>query len=362
MSFKKHCLFQPLTDCVVGRSYAPEFYEFIKDIDVRRRYEQIAYETEEDYQNLDRLLQSLGIRTIRPEVQCHADFSKRKQSRVWFDQFGLPSTLSDYQIVDCVVPPPMQPRDWIMMMDEKFIHWFIEPEQHDQYQKIIDLVLQQGNAIYHTDTEINSEGWMTKIGTRITYGGGAPNFASGTAPRKEFEKFIDQFASGYDNIIYDEIVWRDSWYRPLKNGLIISVMGSEKYANDFKNWQVITTDGSDSLVSMYKWQRFKQRHYPLLWNYGTEADAARAAVAYEWLDNGWQTYCMENVFDCNMLSVNEDTVIVFNDQNRELRRKLEKQGISVLVSPYRNRYFWSGGIHCITCDLNRQGDLIDYFA
>ena len=46
MTFKKHCLWQPLKDCVVGKSYAPEYYSFIKDIDVRRRYEQIAHETE----------------------------------------------------------------------------------------------------------------------------------------------------------------------------------------------------------------------------------------------------------------------------------------------------------------------------
>jgi hypothetical protein len=357
--FKKHCLFQPLKNCVIGRTYAPEFYSFIKDIDVRRRYEQIAYETEEDYQNLERLLQSFGVKTIRPNVNTVADFKKRIQSRAWYDQFELPSQYTEYPTVECIVPPPLQPRDWIMMMGDKFIHWFIEPEQYDQYRNIVNYVQEQNNWVYHTDTQLNSEGWMTKIGKRMTYGGGGPNFSKNDV-HKEYEQFISEFGEGYENIIYDEIGWRDSWYRPLKPNLIISVTGENRYAKDFPNWKVITTDGDDNLNSMYKYLRFKQKHNHNLWNYGEAGDAARAAVAYEWLDNGWREYCSENVFDCNMLSVDENNVIVFN-YNKRICNELEKHGINVHVSHYRHRYFWSGGIHCITCDLNRDGDLIDYF-
>jgi len=360
MTFKKHCLWQPLKDCVVGKSYAPEYYSFIKDIDVRRRYEQIAHETEEDYQNLEKLLQSFGVNTIRPQVDIEANFKNRKQSRAWFDQFERPVRQVDYVTTDCVVPPPMQPRDWIMMMGDKFIHWFIEPDQNAQYRNIVSFVQEQNNWVYHTDTNLNSEGWMTKIGKRMTYGGGGPSFSSNNV-RKEYEKFIVEFGDDYENLIYDDIGWRDSWYRPLKPGLIISVTGEDRYAKDFSNWKIITTDGSDGLVSMYKYLRFKQKHNHNLWNYGEEGDAARAAVAYEWLDNGWQQYCMENVFDCNILNIDESNVIVFNNPNKKICNELEKHGINVHVSHYRNRYFWSGGIHCITCDLNRDGELIDYF-
>ena len=356
--FKKHCLFQPLKNCVVGRTYAPEFYSFIKDIDVRRRYEQIAYETEEDYQNLEKLLNSFGVETIRPTVENSANFKTRIQSRAWYDQFVLPSQYNEYPTVDCIVPPPMQPRDWIMMMGNKFIHWFIEPEQYKQYENIVQYVQEQGNTVYHTNTQINSEGWMTKIGKRMTYGNGGPFQRYGS--HDEFVQFVSEFGEGHENLIYDEIGWRDSWYRPLKQGLIVSVMGSEKYAADFSNWKVITTDGSDSLVSMYKFLEFKQKHNHNLWNYGEEGDAARAALAYEWLDNGWQKYMIDNVFDCNMLSIDESNVVVFN-YNKRICNELEKHGINVHVSPYRNRYFWSGGIHCVTCDLNRDGELINYF-
>lgn len=31
------------------------------------------------------------------------------------------------------------------------------------------------------------------------------------------------------------------------------------------------------------------------------------------------------------------------------------------VVPFRHRYFWDGGIHCITLDLDREGKMHDYF-
>ena len=40
----------PLKVCVVGKTYPPEFFSWIKESDTRRRFEKLAEETEEDYQ------------------------------------------------------------------------------------------------------------------------------------------------------------------------------------------------------------------------------------------------------------------------------------------------------------------------
>ena len=59
----------PLKVCVVGKTYAPEFYGWIKDANTRRRFEQLAEETEQDYQVLINLLQGkFGIRVLRPQL------------------------------------------------------------------------------------------------------------------------------------------------------------------------------------------------------------------------------------------------------------------------------------------------------
>jgi hypothetical protein len=50
----------PLKVCVVGRSYPPEFYSWITAPHVRSLFEQMAIETEEDYQNIIKNFKSLG--------------------------------------------------------------------------------------------------------------------------------------------------------------------------------------------------------------------------------------------------------------------------------------------------------------
>ena len=50
-----------LKSCVVGRSYAPELYEYIENPKVRNLLEKIAIETEEDYQQLIGILKSLML-------------------------------------------------------------------------------------------------------------------------------------------------------------------------------------------------------------------------------------------------------------------------------------------------------------
>ncbi len=35
--------------------------------------------------------------------------------------------------------------------------------------------------------------------------------------------------------------------------------------------------------------------------------------------------------------------------------------LSSHIVQWRHRYFWDGGLHCITLDLDREGEREDYF-
>ena len=72
----------PLRVCIVGRSYAPEFYGFIKDRRVRQIFEQIAEETEEDYQKLIQLLQKFNVEVLRPELTDDYEFYRINGGRI----------------------------------------------------------------------------------------------------------------------------------------------------------------------------------------------------------------------------------------------------------------------------------------
>ncbi|MGH3797376.1 MAG: glycine amidinotransferase [Pseudonocardiaceae bacterium] len=65
--------------------------------------------------------------------------------------------------------------------------------------------------------------------------------------------------------------------------------------------------------------------------------------------------------DMNVLSINDDTVVV-NSLCPDLMRTLEKHGLTVVPVQHRHRRLFGGGFHCFTLDTVRAGGLEDYFA
>ena len=101
----------PLKVCVVGKSYPPEFYSWIKIPHVRQLFEKIAIETEEDYQNIITKLQEFGVEVLRPKVTEHTFVGGRH------------------------VPPPMTPRDYTMMSGTTFYENYSNYSYVDGYDK-----------------------------------------------------------------------------------------------------------------------------------------------------------------------------------------------------------------------------------
>ena len=74
----------------------------------------------------------------------------------------------------------------------------------------------------------------------------------------------------------------------------------------------------------------------------------------EWMDD-WVTYVEETVFDVNMFVIDEKNVIV-NGHNDQVFDAFERRGITPHIVNFRHRYFWDGGLHCITTDISREGE------
>lgn len=74
----------------------------------------------------------------------------------------------------------------------------------------------------------------------------------------------------------------------------------------------------------------------------------------------WVGIYTETYFELNCLVVAENTVIMLGN-NEPLANKLSNLGIHVIWVPFRTRSFWDGGMHCLTLDVRRRSELIDYF-
>jgi hypothetical protein len=116
----------PLKVCVVGRSYPPEFYNWIKGPHVRRLFERIAIETEEDLQKIATVLETFGVEVLRPEIPAE-----------WFNQTRTPFT-----------PPPLQPRDIMVMIGETF---YRPTNQWEEFYKTIKDPSWPRNSVDITD-------------------------------------------------------------------------------------------------------------------------------------------------------------------------------------------------------------------
>jgi hypothetical protein len=365
----------PLRVCVVGRSYPPEFYSWIKIPHVRKLFERIATETEEDYQNIIKKLESFGVTVLRPTIADNSFINGKYQ------------------------PPPMTPRDYMVMIGKTFYEnhsftfkkaykdimdptWpacesfeefltlpaWIQEECNDthkllehcqslsSYNNIFKHIQEQGNKVSShrsKDTSMLNGAMISRIGRDLYFG--TTSYVQDTT---KFENLISREFPNTRNHIVNTGGHSDGTYCPVTPGLIISLADVPTYADTFPGWEVIYLPGQ-SWSAVAPFLDLKRKNRGKWWIPGFEKDNDVIDTVEQWLGH-WTGYVEETVFDVNMLIIDPKNVIVFN-YNKLVFDALERYGITPHVVPFRHRYFWDGGIHCVTSDLHREGTMQDYF-
>ena len=376
----------PLKVCVVGRSYNPGFYSFIKNDKVRSVFERIARETEEDYQKLITLLESFDIKIIRPKVSD--DYTKYVMAN------------------GKIAPPPMTPRDYSIMLGDDFYFragnnlkylqdkWPVvrgdswpesAPTSYEQAQQLpqfildeldkldisiyplnkfdaytwselMDHVASQGNPC-HIDvdehlTNINSAQY-TRIGRDIYIG----TEAYGQDKSAQI-KWLNANLPQYRWHKVDTGGHSDATFCPVKPGLIVSLHDIPSYAETFPGWEVVYLPGQ-SWDAVKPFLDIKNKNDGKWWVPGEELNDEFTDFVESWMSN-WMGYVEETVFDVNMLVIDEHNVVV-NNHNDKVFEAFARHDITPHVINFRHRFFWDGGWHCNTSDLHRIGNQNDYF-
>lgn len=373
MTYSVYQHWDPLRVCVVGRSYPPEFYSWIKIPHVRDLFERIAIETEEDYQAIISKLESFGVEILRPDLPT-VNFIDGKY-----------------------VPPPMTPRDYTLMIGERFFnnynpynfsHFYYNArkpgwpdcEEHeidtlpepirseclqayekyqqvsrsrDCYDKIFAHVAQQGNQVVNLFYKYFNGAMVSRIGKDLYFS--TEHYDADTQTLKQT---ADNFFPGHRNHVVNTGGHGDGVYCPVCPGLIISLRDVPTYKDTFPDWEVVYLQGQ-SWDAVKEFLELKNKNKGRWWIPGFERDDDVVNTVETWL-NHWTGYVEETVFDVNMLIIDPKNVMVFN-YNKQVFDALDRYGITAHVVPFRHRYFWDGGIHCVTSDLHRQGAMQDFF-
>jgi N-dimethylarginine dimethylaminohydrolase len=355
--------------CAVGQAYPPEFYSFINDFRARSVMERIAEETEEDYQELIKVLERFNVQVVRT---------------------SLPSEFLNNHLSGKYFPAPMTPRDHCAMIGNKFYMsrtiskwnilrgqtWPVTPPKTDQEFNFLpehvrkelanfgvtdaygcydfdhsgldplkELVLSQGNEIIY-DQKVDTAMTM-RLGQDLIFG----TWPSETVEEVK-ERMVRLFPK-YNCYVIKTNGHLDGRMSILRPGLVVANSDIE-LGDYFKDWQVIRANiRLGDIVKGHEFNKLKQNNKGKWLVPGEEQNQTFTDYVESYLSN-WLGYIEETTIDVNMLPIDKNNVICIN--NNQIEDKLIDQGIYVHSVRLRHHLFWDGGVHCVTNDLDRGGN------
>jgi len=333
MKFKYHAPWHQLKSVCLGRSYPESFYQDVRNSRIRDILQRIANETEEDYSRIEKILQSLGVQVHRPCI-------KPGNIMDWLDSQGR-ITYDQARTYSLIPKPPMQPRDCQLVVGETLL---ATNTDITHYSDIID-----DDMIEHVDPASQFDApLVTVIGRDLI------------VDRKDHPALDGLIAStfpGYRITAVDIGGHNDAVFAPVRPGCIISSHHKSCYEDSFPGWEVYHIP-DQSWNALPAWRQLKHSNTTKWWMPGEETNEDFINFVDTWITH-WLGYVSETVFDVNMLVIDTGTVLV-NNYNEGVFDFLTKRGMEPIIAPFRHRFFWDGGIHCITSDLYREGDLETY--
>jgi hypothetical protein len=330
---------QPLEEVIVGRAYTPDYFDFIDNAQVRNQLEQILNETEEDLDNLSRVIESSGARVRRP------DLIDRNQ----FQQAQISGNGAPLQ--------PLTPRDWQISLGEKLLRVLPMQELDTICADYGSQVVNPHGADWDPDCILNgaSASCIVRVGRDVF-------FDNSDYLRPDQTRWIVDHVLGPEYRIHEAITdgHGDAVFAILKPGVILSSKHDMHLhlADDFPGWDVCKVWDSSIWAAM-EVGKFKYEESPGAWYVQGSTPTAEFTEFVDTYLTRWTGFVAETVFDVNCLVLDESTVI-FSAYNKPVFDFCRQHGIEPVICELRHSYFWDGGISCCTQDLRRRGGLETY--
>jgi hypothetical protein len=328
---KGYATFDPLKHCWIGSGFKIEWF---RDLDIYKNdkimdpLKRIAEETEEDYQKLEKILHDAEVKTYRSFLD-----------------------IGKYKSLKNIYRPPVQPRDHFAVIGEKFYSIGAQSEGYSDVLKQIarkDMVIENG-----TPGSISTAN-ISRVGKDIFWD------IQAQTPKDTVEKYKRKWEEeGFRVHLSHRGYHSDGVFCVVRPGCIVTLHGIQNYKENFPGWDVLYLP-ENCWNNISPFLDLKDKVGGKWWLKGEEHNDQLIHFVNTWLDN-WVGYVEETVFDVNMLSLDQNTVIVHN-HNKEVFEHFKKHKVEPIIFKFRHQYFWDGGVHCITQDLYREGTQEDYFG
>jgi hypothetical protein len=391
-----------LKTVMLGATYAPEFYRDIKNDRIRNALQRISRETQEDLAYFEKVLVENGVEVIRPELDPADSIMN------YTDEAG---NLTN------VPPAPLQPRDSQLILGNNILYQGLDmpgntliKDKLDEYNNtsVIRVNKTLTKEVYNTircyisgdwpeynaymDNFNNESYFLPHVWKEITehrdlYGSVLPHihapqftllgkdlyidnriypkdYKDKWEENKAFAIAIEEFANHpyiAEHFRVNEVNiggHNDGIFNAIKPGAILSLENVQRYADTFPGWDVCYLPGQ-SWDKVRGFLKHKDKVNGKWWVPGEEDNDEFTDFVESWLQD-WVGFCEETVFDVNCLVLDKEHVFV-SQMNDQVNEFLAKHNMTPIHIPWRHRYFWDGGLHCITLDLEREGKQEDLF-
>jgi hypothetical protein len=330
---------QPLEEVIVGRAYSPDYFDFVDNAQVRCQLQQILAETEEDLNNLQKIIEQYGARVRRPNLPDRDQF-------VRFQTEGGGAPL-----------PPLTPRDWQISLGQRLLRVLAMSELDDICVDYADQIVNPHRSAWDPDCILNgaSASCIVRVGRDVF-------FDNSDFLRPEQTAWIVENCLGPEYRIHEAVTdgHGDAVFAILKPGVILSSKHDMHLhlAEDFPSWEVLKIWDSSIWAAM-EVGKFKYESSPGAWYVQGQTPTPEFTAFVDTYLKKWTGFVAETVFDVNCLVLDEENVI-FSAYNKQVFDFCEKHRINPIISELRHSYFWDGGISCCTQDLRRRGGLETY--
>ena len=374
---------------MLGECYSPEFFNDIKNIKVKSALQRIANETQEDLESFEKILKDFGCDVIRPDIDKndsimnytdhHGKLTLIPRSPLQprdtqlvigndlfytgcFDHLGIRRSLDAYNKNFKNLFSPLSERsyrnykgdsapDWPDYKDyvERFINKQPLSNEPSVHHEIYNLQTINPNFPVHAPS-------ITVVGRDIYVD--VNTEMDSVLVNYYFKEFAEMFPSFRINFL-NHGGHSDGCFHTIKPGAILSLEEIQTYEDTFPDWDICyLPDQSWSKVRPFL--ELKEQNKGKWWVPGEEDNNEFTHFVETWLQD-WVGYVEETVFDVNVLVLDEKHVCVSQEDNETVNAFLKKHNMEPIYVPWRHRYFWDGGLHCITLDLVREGTQQDYF-
>jgi hypothetical protein len=325
-----HTGFQPLKTVWLGDVYPEHFYDHYTT-ELQDTFCKLTENTKHDLSQIEKKLIELGVEVQRPVFE----------------------SVDCYLSEDKLTKPPICPRDWALTLGDTL---YITPQYESgsqPWQWAIDKYVANGQNVQILNRFGNTDSWcwvtfpsVVRVGRDIfiDYPLGNENLVS------NLDIVCKELSKKYRVHVTHTGDHSDGVFCPVRPGQIFSTHYKKAYSNTFPEWDVFFLADTTRIKNNGANGRWYRPDHYLPYYSETLMDYAK-----HWIGNSRET-----VFEVNMLIVDEKNVICIVEDDSACK-KLESLGITPHVVNFKTRGFWDGGIHCITLDIHRVGECLDYW-